>query len=99
MHQACVDQIWILSEISAFLMQISLFERLLSNLIIGKKSEGSYLLLANKIRADICLCVTHGENDFNNQNICNVVAIVEKLTLCDDVASLDIRPGLRKEVR
>ena len=47
----------------------------------------------------ICLCVTHVENYFNNQNIYNVVAIVEKLTLCDDVASLDIRPGLRKEVR
>ena len=34
-------------------------------LLLAKKSEGSYLLLAKKMGAVICLCVTHGESDFS----------------------------------
>ena len=33
---------------------------------MAKKSEGSYLLMAKKMKAVICLCVTRGENDFSS---------------------------------
>ena len=35
-----------------------------------QESKGSYLLMAEKMRADICLCVKHDENDFSIDFFC-----------------------------